>query len=245
MDLPNSKAAIAKKPTLLIKLSGGCLHDQHNSQLYDHQQLQQLCAQIAQLQQHYQLGIVIGGGNLWRGKSNYLTNLSAPTSDYVGMLATIINGLVLRDYLLTHQVQATCFSAFACNHLVEEFNLMKVKQALHNHQVVIFVGGTGLPFVSTDTAAAIRALEIGAEVILMGKDHVKGVYSADPKTNPNAHFYPQLDYQTAIKNDLGFMDQAALSLCSKHQLKIIVFNQAIQHAFIKALNGEIERTMIQ
>lgn len=234
----------SNKKTILIKISGGCLQPHKIHDLYDAIELENLCFQIKELHKNYNIGIVVGGGNLWRGKSNYLKNLQTKTAHYVGMLATMMNGLVLHDYLKAIGVKATVFSALTSPQFCFPHNHFHVQNQLENNYVLIFTAGTGLPFVSTDTASAVRAAEIGAEYILMGKDNIQGVYDSDPKKNKNAIFYPELQFDEMLEKNLMVMDLAAVSLCKENNIKILVFNQAVENAFIKALKNEIILTKI-
>lgn len=233
------------KKIILIKVSGGCLQDSDQNMAFSHEKLIDLVAQLKTLKDQYKIGLVVGGGNFWRGKSNYLTDLSDQTAHYVGMLATNMNGLVLMDYLQNNGVKAQIFSPIACDRLVQELNPFAVKQALVQNDVLIFVSGTGMPFVSTDTAAAIRAIELSSDLILMGKDGAKGVFSSDPNLDPDAIFYDHLSYNDVISQNLEVMDLTALFMCAEHKIKILVFDQSIKGAFVKALAGEIEFSLIQ
>lgn len=233
------------KPAILIKISGGCLSDKTTGSDYNHKQLVYLVQQIKQLSFKYQIGIVIGGGNLWRGKTNYLPLLNVQSSDYVGMLATVMNGVVLSDYLKSVvQVDTEIYSAIDCPQFSKRINIKELQKDLEQEKIIIFVGGTGMPFVSTDTAAAIRAAQIGAKTILMGKDGVKGVYSHDPKKDPNATFYHQLTYDQVIEKKLAVMDRSALAICAENSIEILVFNQETPNAFVDAINNAIELTKI-
>lgn len=233
------------KPVILLKISGGCLADKANDSDYNHQQLVFLVEQFKILSSKYQIGVVIGGGNLWRGKTNYLPILNKQSSDYVGMLATVMNGVVLSDYLRgVAGLDSVIYSAIDCPQFSKRINIKELKRDLSVQSIIIFVGGTGMPFVSTDTAAAIRAAQIGAQTILMGKDGVKGVYSCDPKIYPNAVFYPQLTYDQVIEQKLAIMDRAALAICAENNVEIRVFNQATDNAFVAAMQGGIELTKI-
>ncbi|WP_391591904.1 Uridylate kinase [[Mycoplasma] cavipharyngis] len=232
------------KKRILIKISGGCLQSSDQKELFDPKKLENLCQQIKIIAQNYTVGIVVGGGNLWRGKNNYLNQLNDQTSHYVGMLATIMNALVLHDFLKAINVRAKVYSAIDVAKITEPFNFLHIENDLVSDQVLIFAAGTGMPYVSTDTCSAVRAIEMQAEYILMGKDNVAGVYNHDPKKDPNAIFYHQLSYDKIINDKLAVMDLTAVSLCKENKIKILVFNQSEKDAFIRALENKITLTTI-
>lgn len=168
-----------------------------------------------------QIAIVVGGGNFWRGVS--AKDMDRTTSDYMGMLGTIINGLALQTHLERIGVDAVAQTSIEMKQVAEPYIRRKAVKHLENKKVVIFAGGTGNPYFSTDTTAALRAAEINADVILLAKNGVDGVYSADPKTNKDAIKYDSLTYIDVLKKELKIMDSTATSLCMDNRIPILVF----------------------
>jgi uridylate kinase len=173
-----------------------------------------------------QLAIVVGGGNFYRGMSAAAEGMDRATADYAGMLATLLNALALQDALERLGVQTRVQSAIEVSEVAEPYIRRRAIRHLEKGRVVIFAAGTGNPFFTTDTAAALRALEIGAEAILMAKNGVVGVYDGDPKLDPDAKFIPELTHLEAIERGLRVMDTTALSLCMDNHLPIHVFELA-------------------
>jgi uridylate kinase len=173
-----------------------------------------------------ELAIVVGAGNIYRGMSAAAEGMDRATADYAGMLATLLNALTLQDTLERLHVDTRVQSAIAVSEVAEPYIRRRAIRHLEKGRVVIFAAGTGNPFFTTDTAAALRALEIGAEAILMAKNSVEGVYDEDPRENPDARFIPQLTHLEAIERGLKVMDTTALSLCMDNRLPIYVFELA-------------------
>ena len=173
-----------------------------------------------------ELAIVVGAGNIYRGVAAAADGMDRATADYAGMLATLLNALTLQDALERAGVQTRVLSAITVSEVAEPYIRRRAIRHLEKGRVVIFAAGTGNPFFTTDTAAALRALEIGAGAILMGKNSVQGVYDEDPKDNPNAQFIPELTHIEAIERGLKVMDTTALSLCMDNRLPIYVFELA-------------------
>jgi uridylate kinase len=173
-----------------------------------------------------ELAIVVGGGNFYRGMSAAAEGMDRATADYAGMLATVLNALTLQDALERLGVNTRVQSAIAVSEVAEPYIRRRAMRHLEKGRVVIFAAGTGNPFFTTDTAAALRALEIGAEAILMAKNSVAGVFDGDPRENPDAMFLPQLTHLEAIERGLRVMDTTALSLCMDNKLPIYVFELA-------------------
>ena len=168
-----------------------------------------------------QVAIVVGGGNFWRGAS--AKDMDRTTSDYMGMLGTIINGLALQSNLEKLGVEAVAQTSIEMKQVAEPYIRRKAVKHLESNKVVIFAGGTGNPYFSTDTTAALRAAEINADVILLAKNGVDGVYSEDPKNNPNAQKYTDLTYIDVLNKGLKIMDSTATSLCMDNKIPILVF----------------------
>ncbi len=173
-----------------------------------------------------ELAIVVGAGNIYRGVAAAADGMDRATADYAGMLATLLNALTLQDALERAEVQTRVLSAITVSEVAEPYIRRRAMRHLEKGRVVIFAAGTGNPFFTTDTAAALRALEIGAGAILMAKNGVQGVYDGDPNENPDAQFIPQLSHIEAIERGLKVMDTTALSLCMDNRLPIYVFELA-------------------
>jgi uridylate kinase len=171
-----------------------------------------------------QVCIVIGGGNIWRGEAASGHGIERATADYAGMLATVINGLALQSALEKHGVDTRVQSAITMSEVAEPYIRRRAIRHLEKGRVVIFAAGTGNPFFTTDTAAALRALEIGADALIMGKNRVDGVYDADPRERPDARKFDTLGYMEALERKLKVMDTTALSLCMDNRLPIVVFD---------------------
>jgi uridylate kinase len=173
-----------------------------------------------------QLAIVVGAGNIYRGMAAAAEGMDRATADYAGMLATLLNALSLQDALERQGVNTRVQSAIAVSEVAEPYIRRRAIRHLEKERVVIFAAGTGNPFFTTDTAAALRALEIGAEAILMAKNRTQGVYDGDPNEDPEATFLPELTHLEAIERGLKVMDTTALSLCMDNRLPILVFELA-------------------
>ncbi len=187
------------------------------------------------------LGIIIGGGNFWRGKM--ATGMDRTTADHMGMLATVINALALQDALEKHGIATRVQTALTITRVAEPYILRKALRHLEKGRVVIFACGTGNPYFSTDTGAALRSAEIGAEVLLLAKN-VDGVYDSDPKLNPEAKKYEHLHYLDVIKDGLSVMDKTALTLCMENKIPIMVFSLAEKDSIVRAVSGEKIGTLI-
>lgn len=208
----------------LLKISGESLRGSSSSGI-DADTVNYLAAQVGQAHvMGVQLAIVIGGGNLWRGEAAEERGMDRSTADYAGMLATIINALALQDALEKRGIDTRTQSALQMQAVAEPYIRRRAIRHLEKGRVVIFAAGTGNPYMSTDTASALRALEIDAEVLLMAKFNVDGVYDADPRTNPEAVRFDTLDYTDALNRELGVMDSTALTLCRQNNMPIVVFD---------------------
>lgn len=186
-----------------------------------------------------QIAVVVGGGNIFRGmKNSKKLGMDQASGDYVGMLATVMNAIALQSELRKIGVSCRVQSAITMNKIAEPYIRFKAIRHLEKNRVVIFAAGTGNPFFTTDTAAALRAAEIGAEVMLMAKNGVDGVYNDDPKTNPDAIKYDKLNYDDIIVNGLKVMDTTSCSLCKQNNIPIIVFNFDEKDGIIKILKGK-------
>ncbi|MGB5527081.1 MAG: UMP kinase [Gemmatimonadota bacterium] len=189
------------------------------------------------------LGLVVGGGNIVRGTEASQRGMDRVSADYMGMLATVINALALQDALERHGVESRVMTAIRMEQLAEPYIRRRALRHLEKGRVVIFAGGTGNPYFSTDTAAVLRAIEMNADVILKATK-VDGVYSADPVHDPDARFLPDLTFKEVLNKELGVMDAAAVSLCRDNELPVIVLNIRTSGAILGALRGERIGTLV-
>ena len=230
-----------KKPPIyqrvLIKLSGEALAgDQHFG--LDAGMMDSIATQIKTLTEAgVQAAIVIGGGNIWRGVSGSQRGMDRASADYMGMLATCINALALQDTLEAKGIAARVMSAIEMRQVAETYIRRRALRHLDKGRVLIFAAGTGNPFFSTDTTAALRAAEIEADVILMAK-RVDGVYDSDPVQNPNAKKYEHLSYAEALRRELKVIDSTAFSLCMDNHIPLVIFSLAQEGSIVKAAMGE-------
>lgn len=192
-----------------------------------------------------EIGVAVGGGNIWRGEQASLSGIDRATADYMGMLATLINALALKGALERLQVETRVQSAISMAQIAESYIREMAIQHLEKGRVVIFGAGTGNPFFTVDTAAALRALEVGAQVLLMAKHRVDGVYTDDPAHNPSALRYDRLTYIEALAQGLGVMDSTALSLCMDNHLPIVVFDLTHPENLERLITGEDVGTRIE
>lgn len=230
-----------KYKRVLLKLSGEALAGEEKKGINPNT-VDRICEQIKKLVElGTEVAIVVGGGNFWRGAQ---VKMDRTTSDYMGMLATTMNGLALQSALEEKGVYTRLQTAIEMRQIAEPYIKRRATRHLEKGRVVIFGCGTGNPYFTTDTAAALRAAEIGAEVILVGKT-IDGVYSADPKTNENAVKYDEITYSDILNKDLKVMDGAAIALCKDNGIKLIVFELAKPENIIKAVKGETIGTLIR
>ncbi|OGO56553.1 MAG: UMP kinase [Chloroflexi bacterium RBG_16_72_14] len=203
-----------------------------------------IARQVAEVHaQGVEIGIVVGGGNIFRGLAAAARGMDRATGDYIGMLATVMNGLALQDAIERAGVPVRVMSAIAMNEIAEPYIRRRAVRHLEKGRVAIFVAGTGNPYFTTDTAAALRAVEIGAEVLLKATK-VDGVYDADPMQDPTATKYAQLDYQDLLRDQLKVLDAAAVSLCMENDLPIVVFDLNEPDNITRVARGETVGTLI-
>jgi len=233
----------AKYRRILLKLSGEALGGDRGIGI-DPEAVRDMARQIQEVRElGVQVVIVIGGGNIYRGLSGSVGGIERATGDYMGMLATVINSLALQDALEKLGVATRVQSAVTMPQVAEPFIRRRAVRHLEKGRVVIFGGGTGNPFFSTDTAAALRANEIGAEVILKATK-VDGIYDSDPKKNPKAKRYDQISYQEALLKRLTVMDSTAFSMCQDNKMPIIVFDLFKPHNLRSVILGEKVGTVV-
>ena len=217
-------AAQSKYKRVVLKLSGEALAGEKGFGIDPHV-VDALAAQIQKVTESgLEVAVVNGGGNIWRGLSGSSKGMDRATADYMGMLATVINSLALQDALENRGVATRVQTAIEMRQVAEPYIRRKAIRPMEKERVVIFAAGTGNPYFSTDTTAALRAAEIEADAILMAKKGVDGVYDSDPRTNPDAKKFDRLNYLDVIQKKLAVMDSTAISLCMDNNIPIIVFN---------------------
>lgn len=240
--MENSAKPIYRR--ILLKLSGEALQGDHLFGI-DATKLSRIALEImGATQLGVQVALVIGGGNLIRGADICAGGIDRISADQMGMLATVINGLALRDALVRKSVPVTLMSAFAVPSIAEQYDRSRAQEKLQQGSVVIFSAGTGNPLVTTDSAAALRGIEIGADIVLKATK-VEGVYDEDPIKNPKAERYEHLSYEEVISKRLGVMDLTAILLCQDHNLPLRVFNMNKQGALKRIMLGEDIGTLIR
>lgn len=208
---------------VVLKLSGEAMAGKLGFGI-DREVIESIALQIKEVCKYeVEVSIVVGGGNIWRGAQASEMGMDRGTADYMGMLATVINALALQDALERHDVVTRVQTALEMRQVAEPYIRRRAMRHLEKGRVVIFAGGTGNPYFSTDTTAALRAAEIEAEVILLAKGKVDAVYDEDPLINPNARRFSELSYIDIINQNLGVMDSTAASLCMDNKIKLIVF----------------------
>jgi len=229
---------------VLLKLSGEALMGslEHGT---DPGQIERIAGQVRDVTAHgIELSVVVGAGNIYRGLEGAAAGMDRATADYMGMIATVLNALTLQDAFENIGVDTRVMSAIDVSEVAEPYIRRRAIRHLEKGRVVIFAAGTGNPFFTTDTAAALRALEVHAEAILMAKNGVEGVYDADPAENPDATFLPEVGHMEAIERGLKVMDSTALSLCMDNDLPIYVFNMAEDGNIDRIVSGERVGTLV-
>jgi uridylate kinase len=223
---------------ILLKLSGEAMQGSAAFGI-DPSTLETIARQVAAVvARGVEVGMVIGGGNIWRGEPAATRGMDRATADYMGMLATVINGLALQSAMERIGLHTRVQSAVTMTEVAEPYIRRRAIRHFEKGRVVIFAAGTGNPYFTTDTAASLRALEIGADVLLMAKNRVDGVYDADPNQNPNAHKFDRLTYMEALERRLRVMDSTALSLCMDNKLPIIVFDLTDEGNLLRLVEGD-------
>ena len=231
-----------KYKRVLLKLSGEALAGKEKNGI-NPEIIGKICDQIkALIDLDVEVSVVVGGGNFWRGR--YGLNMERTTSDYMGMLATAMNGLALQDALESRGIYTRLQTAIEMREIAEPYIKRKALKHLSKKRVVIFACGTGNPYFTTDTAAALRAAETEADIILLGKA-IDGVYSADPKLDKNAEKYDEITYLDVLNKDLKVMDSTATALCKDNNIPIMVFGIAEPENMVKAVKGENVGTLVK
>ena len=235
------KTSKAKEPMfkrILLKISGEALMGDQNYGI-DTKVAESVAQEIKDVHElGVEIAVVVGGGNIFRGVSKSAGNMDRSSADYIGMLATVMNAVVLQDALEKLNVYTRAMSAIDIPQLAEPFIRRRAIRHLEKKRVVIFAAGTGNPFFTTDSAASLRALEIKADIILKGTK-VDGIYTADPMTDPNATRYEKISYQEVLEKQLKVMDASSISLCMDNDLPIMVFNMRENGNITKAVKGDL------
>jgi uridylate kinase len=223
---------------ILLKLSGEALQGTAPNGI-DFGTLEAIARQVGTVAERgVEVGMVIGGGNIWRGEPAATRGMDRATADYMGMLATVMNGLALQSAMERIGLHTRVQSAVTMTEVAEPYIRRRAIRHFEKGRVVIFAAGTGNPYFTTDTAASLRALEIGADVLLMAKNRVDGVYDADPNREPTARKFDRLTYMEALERRLKVMDSTALSLCMDNKLPIIVFDLTGEGNLLRLVEGD-------
>lgn len=232
-----------KYKRILLKLSGEALMGEQNYGI-DPQRLTEYCEEIKQVsEQNVQVAIVIGGGNIFRGMQGAAKGFDRVQGDYMGMLATVINSMALQAELEKQGLKTKLMSGIYIDPIAESTSGRKAIQYLENNHIVILAGGTGNPYFTTDTASALRGVEIKADVLLKGT-RVDGVYTADPEKDPTAVKYENLSFNEAYEKQLKIMDMTAFTMCKENKLPILVFDMNKKGNLLKVVNGENIGTIV-
>ncbi len=236
---------MGKYNRVVLKLSGEALAGEQGYGI-DPEVIQSIASQIKEIVElGVEVAVVVGGGNIWRGMAGSAKGMDRATADYMGMLATVMNSLALQDSLENINVQSRVQTSIEMRQVAEPYIRRKAIRHLEKKRVVIFAAGTGNPYFSTDTTAALRAAEIEAEVILMAKNKVDGVYSADPSIDASAKKYTTISYLDVLKEGLAVMDSTASSLCMDNNIPLIVFSIMDEGNIKKAVLGEEIGTVVR
>ena len=224
---------------VLLKLSGEALADKNNNMILENYSLDQVAASIKlMVDKGMEVAVVVGAGNIWRGKLAKQIGIERSTADYMGMLGTIINALALQSAIEKSGIGCRVLSALEIKAVAETYIRRRAIRHLEKGRVVIFAGGTGNPYFTTDTCATLRAMEIEADAILMAKNGVDGVYTADPKVDKNAQFIKTITFDEMLKRELRVMDPTAIALLKDNQIEIRVFDMNEPTNIEKLINGE-------
>ncbi|AIA29260.1 uridylate kinase [Mycoplasmopsis californica HAZ160_1] len=231
---------------ILVKLSGEGLANKSKSLAIDYNLVENIALQLKKIvEKGVQVSVVIGGGNFWRGASAEKNGIPRNRADYIGMVATIMNGLALQSGFQKVGLKTRVVSSLNIDERVAGYYINeKADKYLERGEVVIFTGGTGRPYFTTDTAATLYASEIQAEVILMGKNGVKGIYDSDPKFNPNAVKFDKITYDEILERKLQVMDLTATAMARDNNIGLIVFDIQEENAILRAIEGTIEFTEV-
>jgi uridylate kinase len=230
---------------VLLKLSGEALMGNRDYGI-DPERVKEIASEVAAVHHRgVEVAIVVGGGNIYRGLAAAAKGMDRATGDYMGMLATVLNALALQDALEKEDIVTRVQSAITISEVAEPYIRRRAMRHLEKGRIVIFAAGTGNPFFTTDTAAALRAAELHAEVVLMAKNGVEGVFTADPAVDADAEFIPEITHKDALTRGLQVMDSTAFALCMDNNLPIVVFNMADGRNIDKIVSGERVGTLVR
>ena len=239
-----SQSSQVRYKRVVLKLSGEVLREPGSNESISPEVVQKIAAQIADATKlGVELALVIGGGNIWRGLTASHKGMNRTTADYMGMLGTVINAMAMQDVLEKKGLDTRVMTAIRMEELAEPYIRRRALRHFEKGRTVIFAAGTGNPYFSTDTAAVLRAIQMKADVIIKATS-VDGVYSADPKKDPNATMYESISYRDVMLEELRVMDQTAITLCKENQLPLIVLNLHTPGAIARAINGERVGTLV-
>ena len=228
-----------KYKRIILKISGESLSDQSRLEVLDGNKVDAIAKTVKELNENnVEIGIVIGAGNIFRGKLAESLHIDHTDGDYMGMLGTVINCLALSSALEGMGVETRVMSAIQVNQVCEPYRYKKARSHLAKHTVVLFAGGTGNPYFTTDSCASLRALEMNCDAILMGKNGIEGVYDSDPNINKNAKFLKNLTYDEIIQKNLQVMDQTSVAMLKNHGIEVRIFSMADPKNFLRVVQGE-------
>lgn len=231
---------------VLIKLSGEWLANKSDNLLIDYNSIEKIASQIIELQKKkIQIGIVMGGGNFWRGASAEKNGIPRNRADYIGMLATTMNALALQSVFQKKGIKARVHSSLNIDMKVAEYYIRdKADYQLSNNEVIIFSGGTGRPYFTTDTASTLIASELNVDVLLLGKNNTKGIYDSDPNKNPKAKFYEKITYDEILRKNLQVMDSTATSMAKDNNINLLVFDIGEENSIINVIESKGKFTKV-
>lgn len=235
-----------KYKRVLLKLSGEALANKQDGEIFEATNLNNVAQTIKKMHERgVEVAVVVGGGNIWRGRLAQSIGVERSTADYMGMLGTIINSLALQSALENNGVDSRVLTAIEMRTVAEPYIRRRAIRHLEKGRVVIFGGGTGNPYFTTDTTASLRANDIGCDAILMAKNGVEGVFTDDPRNNKDAKFISEISYKDMIDMNLKVMDRTAISLCMDTNIELRVFNMDDPNNIIRILDGENVGTTIK
>jgi len=240
-----SQTPTSKYKRILLKLSGESFKGDQDYGI-DQRAVSYISGEIKKIVQlGVEVGVVVGGGNIWRGSEASVEGMERAVADYVGMLATVMNSMILQSTLENSvNVDTRVLSAIDIRQISETYIRRRAIRHLEKGRVVIFAAGIGNPYMTTDTASALRAIEIDSQVLIMAKYNVDGVYSSDPNKNPDAKKLSHISYMEALNDGLNIMDSTALSLCMENKLPILVFDLFVENSLLKLVCGEDVGSMV-
>lgn len=231
------------KKRVLVKISGAAIQgDGH--EIHNLSKIENICKQLIALSKVASVGIVLGGGNIWRGNMTKNHAFRRANADYMGMLSTVLNGLAFQETFARLGAKSEIYSALNVCNVTNPLSVHKLNKDLNAGNILIFTGGTGHPYFTTDTACALRAIDMSANIILMGKNGVDGVYSDDPKKNKKAKFYKELTFLDAVAKQLKVMDLSAMTLCNDNNIDIYVFDIDAKDGIIKTFKKQSKFTYV-